>query len=81
MIPLDVALTIRTECAQLVEIYNNDPRSIISMSFLTISKSISCRWYCQCSLEYLHYTNRISMMGREKMYALPVPSRIRQTHA
>ena len=33
MILLDVALTIRTECAQLIEIYNNDPRSIISMSF------------------------------------------------
>ena len=45
------------------------------------SKSISCRWYCQCSLEYLHYTNPISMMCREKMYALPVPSRIRHTYA
>ena len=49
------------------------------------SKSIPCRWYCQCSLEYFHlYKSHLrlaTLLCREKMYPLLVPSRICQTYA
>ena len=50
------------------------------------SKSISCRWYCQCSQKYFHsYKTHLWLQGysfgREKMYALLVPTRICQTYA
>ena len=55
------------------------------------SKSISCRWYCQCSLEYFHsYKTHlrlgwllygVSRKNVAEMYALLVPSRICQTYA
>ena len=40
------------------------------------SKSIPCRWHCQCSLEYFHLCKTHLLLCREKMYALLVPSRI-----
>ena len=48
------------------------------------SKSIiPCRWYCQCSLEYFHlyktHLRLATLLCREKMYPLLVPSRICQT--
>ena len=40
------------------------------------SRSIPCRWHCQCSLEYFHLYKTHLLLCREKMYALLVPSRI-----
>ena len=48
-------------------------------------KSISCKWYCQCYLEYFHvyktHLRLANLLCWEKMYALLVPSRIFQTYA